>query len=115
MDSKDRSRKMWKLAKPAMFGFGILLAGAAGAQAQTGYYPGATWQNYPTYTYPYSYSPYAYSPYSYSPYGYPYGSPVDRSYLGYSYPAPLAYWDPYVWYRPYSDNAGPKASGHGGF
>ena len=27
----------------------------------------------------------------------------------------LAFWYPYVWYRPYSDNAGPKASGHGGF
>jgi hypothetical protein len=100
---------MWKSARPAMFGLGLLLAGAAGAQAQTAYYPGATWQGYPAYTYPYS-SSYTY-PYAYSPYGYPY----ERSYLGFPYPAPLAYWDPYVGYRPYSDNAGPKTSGHGGF
>lgn len=104
---------MWKIAKPAMFGLGFVVAGAAGAQAQGVYYPGTTWQNYPTYTYPYAYS--TTYPYGYPPYGYPYGAPVDRSYLGYSYPAPLAFWDPYVWYRPYSDNAGPKASGHGGF
>jgi hypothetical protein len=95
---------MLKLAKPAVFGFGLLLADAAGAQAQTAY-PGAPWQNYPTYNYAYGYPTYGYS----------YGWPVYQSYLGYPYPAPLAYWDPYVWYRPYSDNAGPKASGHGGF
>jgi hypothetical protein len=99
---------MRKIAKPAIFGIGLLLAAAAGAQAQTayypGYYPGPVWQNYPTYDYPYYYSGYS------NPYGWPY-----RTYLGNPYPAPLAFWDPYVWYRPYSDNAGPKASGHGGF
>jgi len=95
---------MWKIAKPAVFGIGLLLAGAAGAQAQTAYYPSPVWQNYPTSGYPYYYSGYS------NPYGWPY-----RTYLGNPYPAPLAFWDPYVWYRPYSDNAGPKASGHGGF
>ncbi|MBV8936455.1 MAG: hypothetical protein JO095_11705 [Alphaproteobacteria bacterium] len=34
-------------------------------------------------------------------------------YAGSSFPAPKAYWDPYVALRPYSDSAGPKASGHG--
>jgi hypothetical protein len=45
--------------------------------------------------------------------GWPYSWP-------YYYPAPAyraapAYTDPYVWWRPYSDNAGPKASTRGGF
>jgi hypothetical protein len=94
---------VWKIAKPAMFGLGLLLAGAAGAQAQTAYYPAPYWQN-PAYGYPYGYSTYG------NPHGWLY-----RTYLGFPYPAPLAFWDPYVWYRPYSDNAGPKASGQGGF
>jgi hypothetical protein len=92
------------VTKSAAFGCGLLLAAAVGAQAQTAYYPSPYWQNYPTYAYTYGYPGYG------SYYGWPY-----QSYLGYLYPAPLAFWDPYVWYRPYSDNAGPKASGHGGF
>jgi hypothetical protein len=95
---------MWKIAKPAVFGLGFLVVGAAGVQAQTTY-PGAYPQYYPAYNYGYDYPGYGYS----------FGWPVYQSYLGNPYPAPLAYWDPYVWYRPYSDNAGPKASGHGGF
>jgi hypothetical protein len=63
---------------------------------------------------------------SWSPYNYPgyqtstSGNPWYYYYPGYGYaynyppfPAPKAYWDPYVAQRPYSDNAGPKASGHG--
>jgi hypothetical protein len=97
---------MWKIVKPAMFGAGMLLLGAAGAQAQTASYPGAYWQNYPAYNYAYGYPAY----------GYPYASPYQSySGLGYAYPAPRAYSDPYVGYRPYSDNAGPKASTRGGF
>jgi hypothetical protein len=67
--------------------------------------------NYPGYQssalgtpYYYYYPGYSYS-YHYPTYSYAQGSP---------YPTPLAYWDPYVALRPYSDNAGPKASGHGG-
>ncbi|MFZ3236569.1 MAG: hypothetical protein WA417_01150 [Stellaceae bacterium] len=92
------------VTKSAAFACGLLLVGALGAQAQTTYYPSPYWQNYPAYSYAYGYP--GYGSYYTSPY---------QSYLGYPYPAPLAFWDPYVWYRPYSDNAGPKASGHGGF
>lgn len=92
------------VARSAVLGCGLLLATALGAQAQTTYYPSPYGQYYPSYNYTYSYP-------SYGPgYAWP-----NQTYLGYSYPAPLAFWDPYVWYRPYSDNAGPKASGHGGF
>jgi hypothetical protein len=93
----------------AVFAFGLLLIGVVGTQAQTTYSSSPYSQSYPTYGYTYSYPGYSYP--GYSPYYvWPY-----QSYLGDPYPAPLAYWDPYVWYRPYSDNAGPKASGHGGF
>ena len=51
--------------------------------------------------------------YSYPGYGYAYNYPTYNYYAGSAYPAPTAYWDPYVAVRPYSDNAGPKASGHG--
>ena len=46
-------------------------------------------------------------------YGYAYNYPTYNYYIGSPFPAPKAYWDPYVAARPYSDNAGPKASGHG--
>jgi hypothetical protein len=107
--------------KSAAFGCGLFLAGTVGAQAQTTYYPSPYWQNYPSYTYTYNYPgyPYTYNPgytyaHNYPSYGSYYAWPY-QSYLGYPYASPLAFWDPYVWYRPYSDNAGPKASGHGGF
>jgi len=87
-------------------GFAAVVAGTAAAQAY----------------YPYYYPGYGYWPYSYPAYGYPpgytwgYGSPYSWPYY---YPAPVycaapAYFDPYVWWRPYSDNAGPKASTRGG-
>ena len=51
--------------------------------------------------------------YYYPGYGYIYNYPTYSYAQGSPYPAPRAYWDPYVAMRPYSDNAGPKASGHG--
>jgi hypothetical protein len=65
--------------------------------------------------YPYYYPGYSYPPYGYPAYGYPagytwgYGWPYGWSNY---YPAPAyrtvpAYSDPYVWWRPYSDHAGP--------
>ena len=95
---------MRKFGAATLFGLGLIIA-AATAQAQTVPPPGTPWPNYPVYNYNYPYPGYGYS----------YGSPYTRDYLGEPYPAPQAFWDPYVWYRPYSDNSGPKASGHGGF
>ena len=51
--------------------------------------------------------------YYYPGYGYAYNYPTYNYYAGSPFPAPRAFWDPYVALRPYSDNAGPKASGHG--
>ena len=92
------------LIKSALLGVGFMAAVATTPAAQP--------------YYPYYYSGYGYPAYSYSPgyawgYGWPYG-------WSYSYPAPAyrtapAYSDPYVWWRPYSDHAGPKASTRGGF
>jgi len=97
---------MLKIARTAAFAVGMLTAAAATAHAQSYYYPGTPYQAYPNYNYNY--------PYSYPGYGYYYsGSPTYGSYFGQSYPQPRAFWDPYVWYRPYSDNAGPKASTSG--
>ncbi len=101
---------MRRITTAALAGLGIIVAGAA--QAQTVPAPGAAWQNYPVYNYGYTYPGYTYY-YSYPNYGYAYQWPYTRDYLGQPYPSPLAFWDPYVGYRPYSDNAGPKASGHG--
>ncbi len=83
-------------------GFAAVISTAAAAQSYYPYYP-------PGYSYPaYSYPAYSY-PYSYPYYGtyYPYYYPAYR-------PAP-AYSDPYVALRPYSDRAGPAASGHTGY
>lgn len=84
-----------------------LLTVAAAANAQNYGYTGTA---YPYYGYTYQAYPNYYYPYDYRSYGY---YPTYGSYMGNPYPAPLAFWDPYVGYRPYSDNAGPKASGHG--
>lgn len=105
------------LARATVIGLAVLAGGAATADAQ--YYNYYSTQN------PYTYSPYNYpgyqgsvaaAPYDYSypGYGYAYNYPTYSYYNGSPYPAPRAYWDPYVGWRPYSDNAGPKASGHGG-
>jgi len=66
------------------------------------------------YNYP-GYQSYSATPwyYYYPGYGYAYNYPTYNYYAGSPYAAPKAYWDPYVGLRPYSDNAGPKASGHG--
>jgi hypothetical protein len=118
---------MLKIARTAAFAAGMLTAAVATAHAQSYYYPGTTYQSYPSYSYAYPGYSYAYPSYGYNyPYSYPaygyyysgwptYGYPTYGSYMGQAYPTPKAYWDPYVASRPYSDNAGPKASGHGGF
>jgi hypothetical protein len=80
----------------------VLLLAAATADAQP-YYP---WYSYPAYP-AYPYAAYTYPPY-YS-YGYRYPG---SAYYGYR---PTPYNDPYVARRPYSDGAGPKASGHTGY
>ena len=98
---------MRKLARTAAFVAGILVAAGATAHAQYNNAPGSPYQASPYYGYNYQYpSPgYGYNYSTYAAYG---------SYIGQAYPAaPKAFWDPYVGYRPYSDNAGPKASGHG--
>ena len=107
---------MQVLARAALVGLGLLSEAAVTAHAQ--YYPNNTQPNN------YSWSPYDYpgyqanssaTPYyyNYPSYGYSYNYPTYNYYAGWPYPAPKAYWDPYVVLRPYSDNAGPKASGHG--
>ena len=54
-----------------------------------------------------------------SAYGYPYGyssyNPWPYSYPGPAYRSAPAYSDPYAAARPYSDSAGPRASGHVGY
>jgi hypothetical protein len=96
------------------------IAATAHAQYYNSYYGTPNTQSWSAYNYPgyqswasgapyhyyypgYGYS-YNYPTYNYPTYSYAQGSP---------YPTPRAYWDPYVALRPYSDNAGPKASGHG--
>jgi hypothetical protein len=101
---------MWTVAKATVLGFGLLTGAVVTADAQYYYNP------FPTYSYPWYYSNpnYYYSgyPYYYPGYSY-YNYPSYDTYLGTPYPGPRSYWDPYVGWRPYSDNAGPKASGHG--
>ena len=109
---------MRRLVTAAAVGFSLLGVTAATGHAQYYNYYGA-----PN-TYAWSWSPYNYPGYQASPsgnpwyyypgYGYAYNYPTYNYYAGSSFAAPKAYWDPYVAARPYSDNAGPKASGHGG-
>jgi hypothetical protein len=107
---------MQTLAKATVVGLGLLTTAAVTAHAQYYNYYGQpnnySWSqyNYPGYQNSYSKTPYYYY---YPGYGYSYNYPVYNYYNGSPYPAPKAYWDPYVAARPYSDNAGPKASGHG--
>jgi hypothetical protein len=82
------------------FCFAAAVSTAAGAQAYYPYYPA----QYPYYA----------AGYGYPVYGYPYGFPYYGGYYPYYRPAP-AYSDPYVALRPYSDSAGPPASGHTGY
>ncbi|MGC2200620.1 MAG: hypothetical protein WA633_10820 [Stellaceae bacterium] len=115
---------MQRLAKIAIVGAGLLLGAAATAHAQY-YYPYGTpnsyqygtpdttsWSayNYPGYHTSASGMPYYYY---YPGYGYSYNYPIYNYYAGSPFPAPKAYWDPCVAECPYSDNAGPEASGHG--
>lgn len=107
---------MRTLAKAVVVGLGLLTTAGVAAHAQYyNYYGGPStysWSpyNYPGYQTSYSQNPYYYY---YPGYGSSYNYPTYNYYSGSPYPAPRAYWDPYVAQRPYSDNAGPKASGHG--
>jgi hypothetical protein len=88
----------------------------ARAQYYNSYYGTPNTQSWSAYNYPgyQSWTSGGRYYYYYPGYGYSYNYPTYRYSQGSPYPAPLAYWDPYVALRPYSDNAGPKASGHGG-
>jgi hypothetical protein len=103
---------MRTLATAAVVGLGLLAGTAETGHAH--YTPPNTYDwspyNYPGYQASTSGNPWYYS---YPGYGYAYNYPTYNYYAGSAYPAPKAYWDPYVAIRPYSDNAGPKASGHG--
>jgi hypothetical protein len=107
---------MQTLTKAAVIGLGLLTTAAAGtasAQYYNYYMPNSsTWSayNYPGYQTSVSGTPYYYY---YPGFGYAYNYPTYNYFAGSPFPAPKAYWDPYVAQRPYSDNAGPKASGHG--
>ena len=107
---------MQLLVRATPLGFGLLIGVAATAHAQYADYPGtpsynsSSPYNYPGYQGSLSQSPYYYY---YPGYRSSYNYPTYSYYQGWAYPAPKAYWDPYVGLRPYSDNAGPKASGHG--
>jgi hypothetical protein len=94
------------MLKSALAGIGLAaaLATTAAAQLYYPYNPGYSYYSYPGYGYPTYGYPSGYSAY----HGWPnyYGAPAYR--------AGLAYSDPYVWWRPYSGGAGPKASTHGG-
>jgi hypothetical protein len=107
---------MQVLARAAVVGLGLLTGAAATSHAQyynyygTPNYYSSSPYNSPGYQGSYSANPYTYY---YPGYGYAYNYPTYNYYNGWPYPSPRAYWDPYVAARPYSDNAGPKASGHG--
>jgi len=115
---------MRTLATAAVVGLGLLAGTAATGHAQYYNNYGTPYYNYYGTPNTYSWSPYNYPGYqistsgnpwyySYPGYGYAYNYPSYNYYAGSPFPAPKAYWDPYVAARPYSDNAGPKASGHG--
>ena len=106
------------MVKPALLGVGLAAVIATTATAQVyypysypgyTYYPGYSYYSYPAYTYRYGYPAYGYS-YSYAPnYGWAWPYPVP------TYQTAPAYSDAYVSWRPYSDSAGPRASGHVGY
>lgn len=91
------------MIKSALLGVGLVAALATTAAAQP-YYP----YYYPGYGYSYGSPAYGYAP-GYSWYGWPSYYPTP------AYQAAPAYADPYAGWRPYSDNAGPKASTRGGY
>jgi hypothetical protein len=86
----------------AILSVGLTLAFSGAANAQT-YYNG-----YYSYYYPYGGYYGAYPSYRY------YG-PRYSWYYGPNYNGSAAYSDPYVYWRPYSDGAGPRVSGHTGY
>jgi hypothetical protein len=109
------------MLKSVLLGVGLVAAVTTTAAAQSYYpyyYPGYSYYSYPSYSY-YSYPGYSYPTYGYPSYSYPnryasyYGWPYD--YRVPTYRAAPAYSDPYVGSRPYSDSAGPRASGHVGY
>ena len=107
---------MRTLTTAAVVGLGLLLGTAATTDAQYyNYYGSPNPYNWSSYNYPgYQTSTSGNPSYYYYPgYGYAYNYPTYNYCAGSPYPTPGAYWDPYVALRPYSDNAGPKASGHG--
>ena len=106
---------MRTLATTAVVGLGLLAGTAATGHAQYyNSYGSPSTNSWSPYNYP-GYQSYSATPryYYYPGYGYAYNYPTYNYYAGSPYAAPKAYWDPYVGLRPYSDNAGPKASGHG--
>ena len=106
---------MHTLAKSALTGLALLTCAASTSSTQyhSYYYtPNSTYwwpHNYPGYQ-----TIFSVTPYYYQRRGYIYNYPTYNYYAGPPYLAPKAYWDTYVVARPYSDNAGPKASGYGG-
>jgi hypothetical protein len=106
------------LAKTAAVAFAVVggVAATAHAQYYNPYYGTPNTSSWSAYNYPGYQSWATGTPYNYyyPGYGYTYNYPTYRYAQGSPYPAPRAYWDPYVALRPYSDNAGPKASGNGG-
>jgi len=106
---------MHTLAKSALAGLALLTCAASTSSTQ--YYSYYYTPN-STYWWPHNYLGYqtifSVTPYYFPRYGYIYNYPTYNYYAGPPYLAPKAYWDPYVAARPYSDNAGPKASGYGG-
>ena len=103
---------MRTLATAAAVGLGLLMATAATTHAQYyNYYGSPNTNNWSPYNYPGYQSNTSGNPsyYYYPGYGYAYNYPTYNYYARSAW----AYWDPYVALRPYSDNAGPKASGHG--
>ena len=107
---------MLALARATVVGLGLLVGAAVTVHAQSYALNSApnnySWSpsNYPGYQTGAPTTPYYYY---YPGYGYRYNYPTYNYYAGSPYPSPTAYWDPYAALRPYSDNAGPKASGHG--
>jgi len=114
---------MQTLTKAAVIGVGLVAGFTVAAHAQSYSYYGAP-NTYSWSPNTYSWSPYNYPGYQtsvapnpyyyyYPGYGWTYNYPTYNYYAGTPFPSPKAYWDPYVAQHPYSDNAGPKASGHG--
>ena len=108
---------MQTLAKTSAVALALVASISVTAHAQyyNSYYGTPNTQSWSAYNYGGYQSSASEGPYYYyyPGYGYSYNYPIYSYAQGSPYPTPRAYWDPYVALRPYSDNAGPKASGHG--